>query len=116
VPNGETALNQLGLSTQIPAEWTYVSDGPNREYTFNKTVLRLKHTANKDISRLSYKTALIAQAIKAIGKNRLDEGHIMKIAKLMTEDEKTAMLAEGKYMTTWVYETVKKICMEVSSV
>ena len=110
VPHGDTALNQLGLSTQVPAEWTYVSDGPYKEYSFGKTIIRLKHTANKDISNLSYKSALIVQAIKAIGQDRLDGAYMKKIAKVMNANEKTAILAEGKYMTSWVYEAVKKIC------
>jgi hypothetical protein len=29
--SGETALNRLGLSTQIPATWTYITDGPYKE-------------------------------------------------------------------------------------
>ena len=110
VPDGDTALNQLGLSTQVPAEWTYVSDGPYREYSFGKTILRFKHTANKDISKLSYKSALLVHAIKAIGRGRLDDAYAKKISKLMTSDEKAAILAEGKYMTSWVYELVKSIC------
>ena len=110
VPHGDTALNQLGLSTQVPAEWTYVSDGPYKEYSFGKTVIRLNHTANKDISNLSYKSALIVQAIKAIGQDRLDGAYIRKIAKIMTADERAAILAEGKYITSWVYEAIKKIC------
>ena len=32
-PCGDTALNLLGLSTQVPAVWSYVSDGPyKRQY------------------------------------------------------------------------------------
>ena len=33
VPCGDTALNMLGLCTQAPAVWLYVSDGNYREYT-----------------------------------------------------------------------------------
>ena len=32
LPSGDTALNQLGLSTQVPGKWVYLSDGPSREY------------------------------------------------------------------------------------
>jgi hypothetical protein len=110
VPNGDTALNQLGLSTQVPAEWTYVSDGPYKEYPLDKTIIRFKHTANKDISRLSYKSALLVQAIKAIGKDGFNDAQLRKIRRLMTAEEKKAILAEGKYMTNWVYELIKKIC------
>jgi hypothetical protein len=110
VPNGDTALNRLGLSTQVPAEWTYLSNGPYKEYSFDKITIRFKRTTNKDISNLSYKSALLVQAIKAIGKERLDQTYMKRIAKQMTSDDKVNILREGKYMTAWVYDVIKKIC------
>src|SRR5574344_1557184 len=65
VPCGDTALNLLGLSTQIPAAWVYVSDGTYKEYSFENTTLKFKKTTNKEISKLSTKTALVVQALKA---------------------------------------------------
>ena len=56
VPCGDTALNRLGLSSQVPAVWLYVSDGTYKEYTYGKTVIRFKRTTNKEISKVSYKT------------------------------------------------------------
>lgn len=32
LPAGETALNLLGLSTQVPAQWQYFSDGPSKTF------------------------------------------------------------------------------------
>jgi hypothetical protein len=116
VPNGDTALNQLGLSTQVPAEWTYVSDGPYKEYSLGKAVIRFKRTTNKDISKLPYKSALLVQAIKAIGKDRLDGAQMTKISELMSTEEKNAILTEGKYMTDWVYAAIKKICNGESTI
>ena len=110
VPNGDTALNQLGLSTQVPAEWTYVSDGANKEYPLDNTVIRFNRTVKKDISNLTYKSALLVQAIKAIGKANLDDAYMRRIANLMTTEEKATILKDGKYMTAWVYEAIKKIC------
>jgi len=108
IPSGDTALNMLGLSTQVPATWTYVSDGPYKEYGFDKVVLRFKHTTNKDLSKVSYKTALLVQAIKAIGKENVNEKLIKKIAKSFSDDEKNNILTEAKYTTAWVYSIIKK--------
>ena len=38
VPCGDTALNLPGHSTQVPAQWFYVSDGTYKEYSFDNTV------------------------------------------------------------------------------
>jgi hypothetical protein len=110
VPDGDTALNQLGLSTQVPAYWTYVSDGPYKEYVLNKSTIRFKHTANKDISKLSYKSALFVQAIKAIGKNGMDGIIVRKMCNLLSDEDEAVMLSEGKHITSWVYSYIKIIC------
>ena len=109
VPCGDTALNLLGLSTQVPAIWLYVSDGPYKEYSFNNTTIKFKHTANKGISKLSYKTSLVIQALKALGKENIDNNVIVKLSKALTDDEKKNMLKEAKSATSWIYEYIKSI-------
>jgi hypothetical protein len=110
VPCGDTALNMLGLSTQVPAVWLYVSDGTYKKYTFNKTTIKFKRTTNKEISKLSYKTALVIQALKALGKNNVTDAIIVKLKKGLTTAEKDKILEEAKTATSWVYEYLKIIC------
>ncbi len=110
VPCGDTALNMLGLSTQVPAVWSYVSDGPYKEYDYDKISIKFKHTTNKEISKLSYKTALIIQALKTLGKDNIDDNIINKLADSLTEKEKKKMLVEAKTATSWIYEYIKLIC------
>lgn len=115
VPCGDTALNLLGLSTQVPAIWLYVSDGPYKEYSFNNTTIKFKHTANKEISKLSYKTSLVIQALKALGKENIDNNVIVKLAKALTDDEKKKMLNEAKSTTSWIYEYIKSISRSIEN-
>lgn len=110
VPCGDTALNILGLSTQVPAVWSYVSDGTYKEYTYDNTTIKFKRTTNKEISKLSYKTALIVQALKALGKDNIDDTIINKLKNDLTHEEKTTALLEAKAATSWIYEYIKQIC------
>lgn len=110
VPCGDTALNLLGLSTQVPATWVYGSDGTYKEYAFDNTVIQFKRTTNKEVSKLSYKTALTIQALKALGKDKIDESVINNLRKLLTAEEKTIMLHEAKTATSWIYEYIRQIC------
>ena len=110
VPCGDTALNMLGLSPQVPATWLYVSDGTYKEYTYGNITIKFKRTTNKEISKISYKTALVIQALKALGKESITSDIINKIAQTTTEDEKAAMFAEAKYATAWIYDIIKEIC------
>ena len=110
VPCGDTALNLLGLSTQIPAAWVYVSDGAYKEYTYEQTRIKFKRTTNKEISKLSYKTALVVQALKALGKDSVDDMVIVKLRSTLTDSEKQALIGETKAVTSWIYEYIKLIC------
>lgn len=112
VPCGDTALNALGLSTQIPTVWLYVSDGPYKAYSFDNTTIEFRHTTNKDISKFSYKTSLIIQAIKALGKEHIDNGVIAKLRSKISDSEKAVMLTEAKTATAWIYEFIKVICKD----
>jgi len=110
VPCGDTALNLLGLSTQVPAVWSYVSDGNYKEYTFDKITIKFKRTTNKEISKITYKTALVIQALNVLGKEKIDDDAIEKISSGLKIDEKQKMLTEAKYATAWIYENIKLIC------
>ena len=110
VPCGDTALYFLGLSTQVSAQWSYVSDGAYKEYFFYDTTLKFKRTTNKEISKLSPKTALVIQALKALGKENITDETIEKIQSQTTAVERKAMLKEAQYATAWIYEVIKRIC------
>lgn len=113
VPCGDTALNMLGLSTQVPVVWLYVSDGPYKTYEADGMTLKFKHTDNKnEIINISYKTALVVQALKVLGKGNVTKNELRSISKLLTRDEKTQMLVEAMRVTAWIYELIRRICRE----
>lgn len=111
-PSGNTALNLLGLSTQVSAVWSYISDGPYKKYEWNNTRLEFKHRTNKEISGLSYTTILVVQALKTLGKDNVTDDVITTLKKRLTPKEKKAALKESTESTNWVYQTIRKICEE----
>lgn len=109
-PCGNTALNLLGLSTQVTAVWSYISDGPYKIYEWNSTKLIFKHRTNKEITGLSYMTSLIIQALKTLGKSNVTPEVIQILSKKLTDTEKNACLKEATESTDWVYKTIRQIC------
>ena len=79
-------------------------------YTYDNTTIQFKKTTNKEVSKLSYKTALTVQALKALGKDKIDDIIITRLSKLLTAEEKKTMLEEAKAATSWIYEYIKLIC------
>lgn len=116
VPCGDTALNLLGLSTQVPAVWLYISDGPYKTYEADGVTLKFKHTDNKnELNEVSARTALVIQALKALGKDNITEVEIQRLSTLLEKSEKQRMLSESQRVTAWVYEYIKQICGEAAN-
>lgn len=110
VPCGNTALNLLGLSTQVTATWSFISDGPYKTYEWNSTKLEFKHRTNKEITNLSYTTSLIISALKTLKRNNVTPKVIQMLSEKLSDEEKQACLKEATESTDWIYDTIRKIC------
>ncbi|MEG2857844.1 MAG: DUF6088 family protein [Clostridia bacterium] len=88
----------------------YVSDGTYKEYSYENTTIKFKRTTNKEISKLSTKTALVVRALKALGKDNVTDIIVDKLRNSLTDNEKKSLLVEAKAVTSWIYEDIKMIC------
>lgn len=109
-PSGDAALNLLGLSTQVPGRLMYLSDGPNRQYDIGDYMLEFKKSALKDVGFKHRESGLIVQALKALGKERVDDAVITTIRKQLDEATCKRVLKDTVTATGWVYETIKRVC------
>lgn len=112
VPAGETALNILGLSTQVAAQWQYFSDGPSKKYTWEGGVFILKHRTNKETTKLSPKTALVVQALKTLGEDNVNDTVLATLRAKLNSSERARAFREARYATSWVYEIIKRLAKE----
>lgn len=112
VPAGDTALNLLGLSTQIPAQWQYYSDGPTKCYEWDGGRILLKRRANKETTGLSPKTALVVQALKTLGKEQATDEILNLLRARLNRQDRALALCESRYATTWVHEFIKRLAVE----
>ena len=111
IPMGDTALNLLRLSTQVPAVWQYVSDGPYREYSYDIHI-SFRKTSNKEATGYSYITGLVIQGLRAIGREYVNETTIRALRERLSPEEKSLLLDEAKGTTAWIYECIKEVCKE----
>ena len=109
-PCGDVALNKLGLSTQVPVVWTYISDGPYRKFSWDNITLSFKHRANREISFMSEITTLVVEALKTLGKDRVDDSTIKKLKNRVPDADKKKLLEEATGASEWMYAIIKKVC------
>lgn len=111
-PAGDTALNLLGLSTQVPGKWVYLSDGPSREYAIGNLVLAFRRSVLKDTGFKLRESGLLVQAIKALGKEHVDQAVIETLRQWLDPRLRARVLKDTRMVTSWIYQMIKQVCEE----
>jgi hypothetical protein len=115
LPSGDTALNQLGLSTQVPGKWVYLSDGPSREYAIGENgeqTLAFRRSALKDTGFKYRESGLLVQALKALGKEHVDQVVIETLRQQLAASLRERILKDTRAVTGWIYQIIKQVCRE----
>lgn len=108
-PAGEAALNYLGLSTQVISRYIFRSDGPYRDYDIEGKLLSFRHTNNISIKNMSLKTAIVIEALRYKGKEKVTKEDIYQIGRVLNNEDKEKLLVESSKTLSWVYEIIKEI-------
>ena len=87
IPTGVYALNKLGLSTQVPANIIYITDGSARQVKFDEgKSITFRHS--NDLSNFAYHSQLMQLAVLAmreIGEKAITDAQKSKIKNMITE-------------------------------
>ncbi|MFV2057014.1 MAG: DUF6088 family protein [Thiohalomonadales bacterium] len=113
LPSGDAALNLLGLSTQVPGKWVYLSDGPKREYEIARQTLQFRKTALKDTRFKFRMSGLLVQALKALGKEHMDKKIIEVLSTQLDNKDCERIIRDTRTVTAWIHKAIKQICEEV---
>lgn len=109
VPTGDYALNVLGLSTQVPMNYVYLTDGSPRkvEISGGRGIV-FKKTAPKNLAFKNRLAMLVTSALKSIGRDNVTQEQISQIEQLLRKEDKEAVLADLVLMPIWIRKIVTK--------
>lgn len=108
-PSENTALNLLGLSTQVPAQSVYLSDGPSKTYEIGKQQLVFKKRSLKESGFKHKESELVVQALKALGQKRIDKVLLQNLANKWTAAMWKKILRDTKTAPAWVSDIILNI-------
>jgi predicted transcriptional regulator of viral defense system len=109
IPSGNYALNLIGLSTQVPIKYVYITNGPYNEYEVGNNTIYFKHSTSREINNLPYKILICIQALKTIGKNNIDENVIKKISCFLDDGDKNNLKTKNYKITSWIHDILKSV-------
>ncbi|MDP2059287.1 MAG: DUF6088 family protein [Flavobacteriaceae bacterium] len=107
MPTGDTALNILGFSTQVPMNAVYLTNGAKRKVKVGKRIIIFKNVVQKNFQFKGQLLPLIIIALKELGESRVTDEIKNKIIKLVTEssaEEKTTMMHDLYLSPVWIKE------------
>lgn len=108
IPTGTLAMNKLGLSTQVPLNAVYLTDGSPRSIQVGNRKIKFKRTVPKNLKAKGEISSLVIQALKEIGKGNVSEQQKEKITKLLKKEKPEHLNHDIKLAPVWVREIMEQ--------
>ncbi len=109
IPTGQQALLQLGLSTQVPMKSVYLTDGGPRNIKIGNRTLVFKPTTPKMMALRGKISGPAIQAIKALGKDGIDEDMQNRLALLLRTENPIFAEADAMLAPSWIRALIMKL-------
>ena len=108
LPSGMTALNVLGLSTQVPMKYSYLTTGSERIIKLKNQEIRLKRGVPKNFCYETKLIALLVQTLKTLKQQNVGEEELQVIRNLISrEPDRSALAKDVDMMPVWMKRIVK---------
>ena len=108
LPSGTTALNALGLSTQVPMNYSYLTSGSERTIKLANRQVVLKRGVPKNFCYKTRLIALLTQALRALKQENIGDSEIQIIRELIAkETDKESLAKDVDAMPGWMKRIIK---------
>jgi hypothetical protein len=117
MPTGDTALNILGFSTQVPMNAVYITNGAKRKVKVGARNIIFKNAVQKNFQFKGKLLPLIIISLKELGEGGITNEIREKIVKLVSgshADEKITMMHDLYLSPVWIKELLLPIIKKVT--
>jgi len=116
IPTGSYAQYRLGLTTQIPMNVVYLTDGSPRKIQVGNQKITFKKTSPKNLAVSHTLTSLIIQALKEIGEREVDSNQLIQIQAIIEKSNELRKVKENiKYAPVWIQKVVLNILRSIDN-
>ena len=105
---GARAANALGLSAQVPAQSTYLTDGPSRRVVVGKRIVDLRHASPKHLIAPGSPAGTVVQALRHVGPIRAADVAQVAARQLSAKDKKS-LASTALQAPAWMRPTLVSI-------
>ena len=116
IPTGAFAQHLLGLSTQIPMNVIYLTDGSTRKIKIGKQTIVFKKTSPKNLSYENQLSILIIQSLKSKKENNITEKEKQIVKEIIIQSGKQKEIEKDiKNAQVWIRKIILQILSEIKN-
>ncbi len=116
IPTGAFAQHLLGLSTQIPMNVIYLTDGSARKIRIGEKTIVFKKTSPKNLSYENQLSSLIIQSLKSKKETNITEKEKQIIKQIIIQSGKQKEIEKDiKNAQVWIRKIILQILSEIKN-
>ena len=108
IPTGVLSLNKLGLSSQVPVNLVYHTDGSARTVKVGNRNIVFKKASPKNLAVIGNISGIVIQALREIGKDNVTDDEIQKILNHLKNEELYRLEHDIKLAPEWIRVIMRK--------
>ncbi|MCF6341961.1 MAG: DUF6088 family protein [Bacteroidales bacterium] len=108
VPTGAMAMHLLGLSTQIPMNIVYLTDGAARKLMIGRGSIVFKKSAPRNLATIGKISTLVIQALKTIRKDKVSLEQKEMIIRQLQNEEKSRLEHDIRLAPEWIRKIMRE--------
>ncbi len=102
MPSTAVAANQLGLSTQVPAQMVYHTDGAPAAVQLGRLNIVFRRNSGRTLALAGRTSGLVAQALRDIGKDRVTPTHLKTLRAGLTRAARKQLTEDTVRVPAWM--------------
>lgn len=116
VPTGAYALHKLGLSTQIPMNVVFLTDGSARKVVVGKQKITFTKTSPKNLATNNKLSNLIIQGLKELGKYNITTHDKLRLKDIISNSGEAKKVKNNiRNAPVWIQKIVFQIIKEIEN-
>jgi hypothetical protein len=108
VPTGILAMNALGLTTQVPMNVVYLTDGAARTIKIGKRKIIFKATTPRNLAAKGKISGLVIQALRSIGREQTSDKEITIILNHLAKEDPVCLEHDIRLAPQWIRLIMRK--------
>jgi hypothetical protein len=110
IPTGTYAIHKLGLTTQVPMNVVFLTDGSARKIQIGKQKITFKKTSPKNLSIKHYLSNLLVQGLRELGQQNIDIDINSRLKNIIIKSGDADLIKKNIINApVWIQKAIKQL-------